>query len=299
LKRSDKKISLKELSPVEKTAAYLQIPAEELTQASKIPLTILPDLDALHEHFARGIAEEIKRNNELGRSTRLILPVGPVGQYPLLARICNRERIHWKHVYVFNMDEYCDWQGRAVPPEHPLSFKGFMQNFIDELDPELRLPQEQLHFPDPLSLDQISQMIRAVGGIDTCYGGVGYHGHIAFNEPPISRWYKLTPEQFRKSLTRIVPLAPETIVMNSIRATGGNPAELPPMAVTLGMADILAAKRIRLYCQGGAWQRTVLRIALMCDEDVDYPVTLLQGHSDYAIFTTQDTAQPPIAATAA
>jgi glucosamine-6-phosphate deaminase len=284
---------------LENIPAYLRIPAEELSQASKIPLTILPDLDALHEHFARSIADEIMMNNEVGRSTRLILPVGPVGQYPLLARICNRERIHWKNVYVFNMDEYCDWQGRAVPPEHPLSFNGFMQNFIGELDPELRLPKEQLHFPDPLNLDQISQAIQEVGGIDTCYGGIGYHGHIAFNEPPISRWYRLTPEQFRNSSTRIVPLAPETIVMNSIRSTGGNPAELPPMAVTLGMADILAARRIRLYCQGGAWQRTVLRIALMSDEDVDYPVTLLQGHSDYTIFTTQDTAQPPTPATAA
>jgi glucosamine-6-phosphate deaminase len=280
--------------------SYLRIPAEELTQASKIPLTILPDLDTLHEHFARSIADEIKRNNELERLSRLILPVGPVGQYPLLAHICNQERIHWKNVVVFNMDEYCDWQGRAIPPEHPLSFKGFMQrSLIAKLDPELRLPSDQLHFPDPLNLDRISQAIQEVGGVDTCYGGIGYHGHIAFNEPPISRWYKLTPEQFRNSLTRIVPLAPETIVMNSIRATGGNPAELPPMAVTLGMADIFAAKRIRLYCQGGAWQRTVLRIALMSDEDVDYPVTLLQDHPDYAIFTTQDTAQPPIPATAA
>ena len=284
---------------MENIPAYQRISAEELAQASKIPLTIKPDLDALHKHFARSIADEIKGNNERKRSTSLILPVGPVGQYPLLARICNRERIPWKYVHVFNMDEYCDWQGRAVPPEHPLSFKGHMLNFINQLDPELRLPAEQLHFPDPLKLDEISQSIRTVGGIDTCYGGVGYHGHIAFNEPPISRWYKLTPEQFRSSLTRIVPLAPETIVMNSIRATGGDPAGLPPMAVTLGMADIIAARRIRLYCQGGVWQRTVLRIALMSDEDVDYPVTLLQDHPDYAIFTTQETAQPPVPETAA
>jgi glucosamine-6-phosphate deaminase len=280
---------------VEKVLPYLQIPPEELSQASKIPLTILADLDTLYEHFARSVADEIKQNNLLGGSTRLILPVGPVGQYPLLARICNRERIHWKDVHIFNMDEYCDWQGRAIPPENPLSFTGFMQNFIHELDPDLRLPDEQLHFPDPLNLDQISQSIQAVGGIDTCYGGVGYHGHIAFNEPPISRWYRLTPEQFRASLTRIVPLAPETIVMNSIRASGGNPAELPPMAVTLGMGDILSARRIRLYCQGGAWQRTILRIALMGEEDVDYPVTLLQNHPDYEVFTTLDTAQPPLA----
>jgi len=284
---------------VEKNPEYLRITPDELIKASKIPLTILPDLDSLYEYFARSLADEIKANNQAGKITRLILPVGPVDQYPRLARICNQERISWQSVHVFNMDEYCDWQSRPISPEHPLSFKGFMLNFLDQLDPALRLPEAQLHFPDPLNLDQISQAIRELGGIDTCYGGVGYHGHIAFNEPPISRWYKLTPEQFRSSLTRIVPLAPETIVMNSIRATGGNPAALPPMAVTLGMADIFAAKRIRIFCQGGAWQRTALRIAVLGDEDVDYPVTLLQPHPDYAIFTTQDTAQPPILETAA
>jgi glucosamine-6-phosphate deaminase len=279
---------------------FLKLPTHRLPLESKIPLTILADIEVLYEHFARSIANEIQNNNQIGRPTRLILPVGPVGQYPILARICNQEQISWKNVYTFNMDEYCDWQGRAIPTQHPLSFEGYMRRAcIDLLDPQLRIPEEQFHFPDPMNLDRISEIIKEVGGIDTCYGGIGYHGHVAFNEPPISRWYKLSPEQFRNSKTRVLALEPETIVMNSIRASGGNPAELPPMAVTLGMADIFASRRIRLYCHGGAWQRTVLRISAMGEEDVDYPVTLLQDHPDYAIITTEDTAQPPIPAMAA
>jgi len=285
---------------MDKNPAYLDIPAEELHLHSKVSLTILPDLESLYQHFARFLADEVKSNNQNGELTRLILPVGPIGQYPVLAQICNQERISWKNVFTFNMDEYCDWQGRIVPPDHALSFRGFMKHgFFDLLEPELRLPEDQVHFPDPMNLDAISERIREVGGIDTCYGGIGYHGHVAFNEPPISRWYRLTVEEFRNSLTRIVPLAPETVVMNSVRATGGNPAALPPMSVTLGMADIYASRRIRLYCQGGMWQRTVLRVALLGDEDVDYPVTLLQGHSDIAVVTTQDTAQRPSVGVAA
>jgi len=76
--------------------AYLTLPATELGQASKVPLEVLPNLDALYLHFARSIADEIRANNEAGQPTRLILPVGPVGQYPLLAQICNRERINWQ-----------------------------------------------------------------------------------------------------------------------------------------------------------------------------------------------------------
>lgn len=273
---------------------YLTLPTADLHKASKVLVEILPNPKALFHHFARSIADEIKSNNRLNHPTRLILPVGPVSQYPILTQISNQERISWQNVHTFNMDEYCDWQGRAIPVEHPLSFEGFMRkNLFGKLDPALRIPDDQVHFPDPLNLDTISQNIAEVGGIDTCYGGLGYHGHVAFNEPPISRWYKLTPEEFRNSLTRIVSVAPETIVINSTRNTGGNPASFPPMGVTLGMRDIYASRRIRLYCPSGTWQQTVVRIALFGAEDVDYPVTLLQGHPDYILITEELTAQPP------
>ena len=280
--------------------SYLLLTPADLVAASQGRLEIQPDLTTLFSHFARSVADEIKANNAAGKPSRLIMPVGPVDQYPILARLCNQERISWKNVFTFNMDEYCDWQGRAVSIEHPLSFKRAMRDLLfEQLDPDLRIPPDQTVFPDPMNLDHLSARIAEVGGIDTCYGGVGYHGHVAFNEPPISRWFKLTPDEFRNSLTRIVPLEPETIVMNSARSTGGNPAALPPMAVTMGLRDIWQSRRIRLYCQGGAWQRTVLRIALLGHEEVDYPVTLLQKHSDYKIITDQNTATPPIPGAAA
>ncbi len=283
-----------------KSESYLTLSSDELLAATKVRLEITPDLPSLFHHFARAVADEIRSNNQANHVTRLILPVGPVDQYPMLARLCNEERISWRNVYTFNMDEYCDWQGRAVSLDHPLSFRRTMGDLLfDRLDPELRIPASHIHFPDPLNLDRLSQSIADVGGIDTCYGGIGFHGHVAFNEPPISRWFKLTPDEFRNSLTRIVSLAPETVVMNSSRATGGDTSAMPPMAVTIGMRDILNARRIRLYCQGGIWQRAILRIALMGEEDVDYPVTLLQNHPDYMIVTDSNTAAAPLARVAA
>lgn len=273
----------------------LNVSTSELEVYSKVKLKILKDQVSLFQDFARTIADEIRTNNEANKATRLILPVGPVGQYPLLVQICNRERISWHNTHTFNMDEYCDWQGRWIPEDHPLSFRGIMQRVLfDRLDPELRIPSEQAHFPDPLNLDRISQDIKAVGGIDTCYGGIGYHGHIAFNEPPISRWFRISINEYKNSKTRVVSLADDSIVMNSIRNTGGNPEKLPPMAVTLGMADILASLRIRIYCPGGMWQRHTVRMALLGEPQVEYPATLLQGHSDYMICLDTETAQPAI-----
>jgi len=273
---------------------YLDLSIDELIKSSRVRLEVLPDTASLLHHMARSMADEILANNRAGQPTRWILPVGPVGQYPLLVNICNQEHIGWKNVHTFNMDEYCDWQGRAIPADHPLSFRGFMERAVfSQLDPPLRIPSSQVHFPDPLRLDEISQHIRAVGGIDTCYGGIGLNGHVAFNEPPRLLSGQVTAEEFRTSLTLLVPLTPESIIMNGTRNMGGNLADFPPVGVTLGMGDILAAQRIRLYCPGGAWQRTVLRQAALGEQTVNCPVTLLQDHPDYALMADRETAAPP------
>jgi len=273
---------------------FLDQPLEDLREESKIKFEVFQNKDKLSKHFAQMIADEIKENNLAGKPTRLILPVGPTSQYPILAEICNLQKISWRNVFTFNMDEYCDWQGRALPIDHPLSFEGFMfKNLFEKLEPELRIPANQAHFPDPLNLDAISQQIEKVGGIDSCYGGIGYHGHIAFNEPPVSRWFSLSIEEFKNSLTRMVEISPDSIVMNSTRNAGGNSADFPSMGVTLGMKDILSAKRIRLYCPGGAWQRYIVRVACFGVEDIDYPVTLLQDHKDCQLIVDKETGAPP------
>ena len=275
----------------------LSVPKEKLAEVSPVKVKILPDLDSFYMDFARTIADEIKANNKVGKLTRMILPVGPTPQYRILAKISNEERISWKSVHTFNMDEYLDWQGRPIPVDHPMSFEGYMRkNLFDLLDDEIGIPEDHAYFPHPFRIDEISEKIQEVGGIDTCYGGIGYHGHIAFNEPHISRWYKVSKEEFKNSLTRVIHLADDTFVINSFCGAGGNSQAIPPMAVTLGMKDILSSNKIRLYCDGGSWQKTVFRIALMGKVSVEYPVTFIQEHPDAMVTADAWTAEAPAAA---
>jgi glucosamine-6-phosphate deaminase len=271
----------------------LRLPIDELKHAAKVGFEVFPDLDRLFDFFARSMADEIRENNRHGRTTRWILPVGPVRQYFRLTDICNREGITWKNVHTFQMDEFLDWQGRPLPVSHALSFEGFMRRQVfDKLDVRLRPAPEHIHFPHPFAPDEISEQIRAAGGVDTCFGGIGFHGHVAFNEPPLSRWYKITVDQLRESLTRVVSLGDDSLVVQSIHCAGGSTASIPPMAVTLGMRDILASRRIRLFLAGGERHRAVFRVTLLGDVTVDYPSTLLQGHPDCVIYSDQATARP-------
>jgi glucosamine-6-phosphate deaminase len=191
------------------------------------------------------------------------------------------------------MDEFLDWEARPVPIDHPLSFEGFMRRqVLQKLDPELRPIPSNTYFPNPFKPEEISQRIVEVGGVDTCFGGIGYHGHIAFNEPLISRWHRISIDQMRQSRTRVVVLSEDSIVVQSINCTGGSSDLIPPMAVTLGMRDILASRRIRLYLSGGERHRAVFRLSVLCEPTSDYPSTLLQGHPDCAVHTDEATARP-------
>lgn len=279
--------------PHSAAAPLMSLSVEELKKRSKVPFRLLASREALMGNFARSIADEIHARNARNQPTRLILPVGPVAQYPKLAAICNREGISWENVYTFNMDEFLDWQGRPIPVDHPLSFEGFMRRTLfAALDPKLRIPDKQAFFPNPFRIDEISNAIARVGGIDCCYGGIGYHGHVAFNEPPISRWWTVSAAELRASLTRVVMLGDDSIVVQSIHCSGGDSTAIPPMAVTLGMADILASRRIRLYCSAGERHRAIFRVTVAGEESVFYPSTLVQGHPDAEVITDEATAEP-------
>ena len=275
------------------TESLMELSIAELTRRARIPFRLLPYTDSLLAHFSLSIADEIRGANRRGEPARLILPVGPVAQYPILVEITNRERIDWKHVHVFQMDEFLDWQGRPIPLTHPLSFEGFLRRELHgRIDAELRIPESQHYVPHPFRIGEISERMEALGGADACFGGIGYHGHVAFNEPWISRWTRVSAGEMRASLTRVTPLGADSIVVQSIHSAGGNPEAIPPMAVTLGMRDILASRRLRLYCAAGERHRAVFRRAVAGEVTAEYPVTLAQGHPDAEVLTTEATAQP-------
>jgi len=250
----------------------LTMPLDEIDKWSPVRVVILPDWKSVHRAIARSIVDTIKENNEKGKTTKLIFPVGPTEQYPVAAEISNTERISWRNVWTFNMDEYLDWEGRPIPEDHPHSFHASMKrNLFNLLNEELRPPEEQRWFPDPFDPDAIDDKIDELGGIDTAYGGIGEHGHIAFNEPVNTYFMRLTPEEFKRSKTRVVELNPDTLT----RGLRSPLFEIPPRAVTLGMRVILEAKSIALVSFG-----PIFRIACMHPPTMDFPVTYVQEHPD-------------------
>ena len=283
----------------EDLSRLMTMPAEEINNFSNVGVIIVDDSGILYKEMARSIADAIIRNNSKNTNTKIILPVGPTPQYAILRDIINSEKIDLKRLWIFFMDEYLDWEGRLVPESHTMSFRGYMNNnFFNIMDESLGLNREQIIFPDPANLDYSDNKIEELGGIDICYGGLGYHGHIAFNEPYDTYYRRMTIEHFLNSKTRIVELNSDTFVINSLCGIGGNCYELPPKAVTLGMKSIFNSKRIEIYCDGGNlnWQLASFRLSVMHPPTLDRPATLLQLHSkpkeDVLFVADKQTARP-------
>lgn len=276
------------------TEEMLALPVNELVSVSRYPLRILPSKEKLYEWLARSMADEIKERNAKGELTRWILPVGPKAQYPFLAKITNEEKISWKNVWAFHMDEYLDWQGRMVSSDHPFSFRGYCQRYLyDLIDPELLPPKEQIIFPSLENIEAYSERLREVGGADTTFAGFGYRGLVAFNEPPSTRWHRVTADEMAASKTRVVRLREDTIVALSQRMTGGYTQAIPPMAITIGMADMLASRSVHLITDGGAWKQYILRVLLLTTErDAELPVTLFHGHPNVQVIVDAESATP-------
>ncbi len=281
----------------QKLFEWCHIPVEELENhpKAKVPIKILDKKEAVHRWAAEDMLRELKANNDAGKLTRWILPCGPTAQYPLFVKMVNEQGVSLRNLHVFHMDEYLDWQGRPLPLDDHFSFEGWMhRNFYDPVEHTLRVPEEQRHFPSVYDIDGIGRAIGEVGGVDTTYAGIGYRGHIAYNESPRSPWYSISLEEYRNSKTRILHLNEDTLIAISLRSVGGCSHAVPPMAITMGMKDLLSAKRLRFISDTGVWKRTVIRYFLFGPESVEYPVSLAQTHPDVMLIVDRNTALPPL-----
>lgn len=270
---------------------YLRVPPDRLDEGHSVRVRITTDAPSLAHEMAADMANVIRQARAEGRGATLIVPVGPVDQFPLLAKLVNAEQLSCRETAFINMDEYLTDDGQWVPLEHPLSFRGYMQRaFYDLLEPWLAPPEENRIFPDPRRPEAIQQLIDARGGVDACFGGIGINGHIAFNEPP-ETGETISVEDFAALPTRVLPLTRETRTINSV-TVGGEIALIPRLAVTVGMKEILASRQLRFYCNR-PWQSCVVRRALHQPVTPACPASYLKTHDDAMLTITEQVAQLP------
>lgn len=276
----------------EEVRRLLSLSTEELIAESKGQLKVTETLDELYEYLAEEMVAEFRKAAKGARIINFIMPVGPTQPYRIMAEKINRESVSLKNVRFFFMDEYVDDErDELIPITSPLSFRGQIGGlFFDRVRPELLMPEEQIIFPQPQILQDLPKMIEDAGGIEVCFGGIGIHGHVAFNEPGSG---------VAESDPRILEINEFTRTIDSTRhkGVGGNLENFPRRAITLGMRQCLGARRMLLMTRNESteflWANTILRIAAAGQPGDDYPVTYCRRHSNCVIATDRATAAAP------
>lgn len=275
---------------------WCRLPAEQLPDHPdlRIPLRLCPDPLAMGKLMADELVAEIAKAAAEGRTLRTIIPCGPSGWYAPFTDLVNARRVSMAHVEVFHMDECLDWEGRELPRAHPYSFRGFMErHFYDAIDDSLSVPLSQRHWPEPARLSEITADLLETPA-DLVYGGWGQDGHVAYNQARRHPFSGISVEQLRRSTARVQENNLDTVIALAQRTFGGAYQLVPPMSVTLGMREILAGRRIRLFSDTGAWKQTALRVGLFSPMTAEYPITLLQEHPDALLTATVETATHPL-----
>ena len=125
------------------------------------------------EKIYQAIAEKIAQ----GKQVNIGLATGNtmIRLYELLAERLNRNRIPLHLLHTWNLDEYAQENGRAVPVTHPLSYRRYMtEHLFRRFDPALGFSEANSHFPDPASPERFDRSLENAGGTDLQLLGIGF-----------------------------------------------------------------------------------------------------------------------------
>ena len=207
--------------------------------------------------------------------------------YEELAEKFNAAKVDLSLLTTWNLDEYAVDDHTAVAHDHPLSYWKYMhEKLFSKFDPARGFKEENAHFPDPATPEMYDPAVAAAGGLDLQLLGIGFNGHIAFNEP--MKEDEISIEAFGALPTRVLPLSQETIDQNTHVTANGDSSLVPRYAATMGMAPILAAKKCLLLACFKEQEAPLKAIFAKGSPTPFLPASYLWRHPDYHLVYTAD-----------
>lgn len=248
----------------------------------------VPNYEAMSQAAAARLAAVVQAKAGAGMAVAVGLATGKtmVRLYELLAARLNAAGVDLSRLLTFNLDEYLGPAGDWLDAGHPLSYRGYMRRHLfGRLRPELGFRPANARFPEATCPERYDAEIAARGGLDALLLGLGFNGHIAFNEPiPEAR---LPLAAFADLPSRVVELAPLTRQTNARLTASDDLRAVPTRAVTMGMRSILAAREILLLT---CFAEQAVPLAALRTGPVSgaVPVTCLRDHPNLTVISATE-----------
>ncbi|MGC3953588.1 MAG: glucosamine-6-phosphate deaminase [Propionicimonas sp.] len=235
---------------------------------------ICPNEDRVAEVAA---AKAAKLARAIGPKVVLGVATGssPVKTYNELVKLVAAGELDLSEASAFALDEYV-----GIPKGHPESYHEVIHRTVTV---PLGLDPARVHVPNGFAEDlstageDYEAAIRAAGGVDIQFLGVGTNGHIGFNEPTSSL----------SSRTRIKTLAARTRADNARFFDSID--DVPRHCMTQGLGTILDARYAILMATGEGKAEAV---AAMIEGPVTalWPGSVLQLHQHATVVVDEAAA---------
>ena len=237
-------------------------------------VTIFKDERALAKTLAERIARDLAAKPDLV----LGLPTGrtPIRLYHELGSMHGKGQADFSRATTFNLDEFL-----GIPPEHPGSYRAFMQ---EHLFSRVNLDPSRINVLHGTAADPNEECVRydraidEAGGIDLQLLGIGTNGHIGFNEPA-RELASTTHRVVLKSSTR----------RSNAALFGGDPDQVPREALSMGMATILHARLIVMIATGKSKAGCIEKV-VHGPITTKLPASFLQVHRDVELMLDETAA---------
>ena len=197
----------------------------------------------------------------------------PVGTYDRLVEMYQDGDLDFSKITTVNLDEY-----KGLSGSHEQSYRYFMNTHLFH---RINISYDHTYVPDGTETDShkacqaYNELLHQVGPADLQILGLGHDGHIGFNEPG---------EAFEKE-THCVDLTESTIKANARFFESMD--EVPKQAYTMGIKNIMAAKKILLVATGSA-KADALYKSLYGPITPNVPASILQLHQDVTVVADED-----------
>jgi glucosamine-6-phosphate deaminase len=243
-----------------------------LARYEKLPVAIYEEPKRAAKKIANEISRELKQSQKEGKQFVLGISGGtstaPV--YEELVKLHKEEGLSFKNVVIFNTYEFY--------PVMDFSYSNLQmlkESFLNKID----VDPENIYSPDAtVEKDLISENcekfennLKEKGGLDYLILGLGTKGNIGFNMPGSSL----------HSQTRLVMLDGDS--RSDISRNFGSLDKVPVSAITMGLSDMLAAKKISLVAWGEQKSESIRDIVEGPVTDL-IPGSVLQTHAEAVIY---------------
>ncbi len=222
-----------------------------------------------YETLSERAAEIFKTTILSNPTTVLGLATGstPLGLYRALIDTYSNDEITFRHVRTYNLDEYL-----GIDHDHPQSYASFMKrnlfNHVDIAKKNIHLPKSDETRKEAIVKDYNDALKNE--RIDLQVLGIGQNGHIGFNEPGTP----LNQETF------ITELDAQTRLDNA--RFFDTPEDVPTHAITMGIKNIMHARRIVLIASGATKAGAVAKM-IRGPVSPSLPASVLQLHPDCTV----------------